>query len=372
MKKIGLATFFTPINHGARLQAFALQNAIDSTGARCELLNYVPVTQRKARNKSFKLNAKGLYNAAVEAVCGRSLALGEERFRQFDANYRLTPELGDDFAQNDALDSFDAFVCGSDQIWARVYEDFFFLDFVKPPRKRVAYAPSFGTSSVAEEDKSAYRARLEKFDFLSVREIEGAAIIRDLISKDVPVVLDPTLLLSAADWKKWQKEPARPFPEKYILLYAVQNTTPCLEVAKQVQKLLNLPIIGVDLSKRLAFNPATKNRYDLGPQEWLTAFDRASYVVTSSFHGTAFAVNYGKPFLTVCQGNAARNSNSRMTSLSKLIGLDDRLVFPGAKIESATLESDLSSALARLENEREKSLTYLRTALDSVEARDPS
>ena len=368
MKKIGLVTFFTPINHGARLQAFALQRTIEQIGAFCQIVNFVPISQKKNSQKTRRFNIHSVFNTAVELLNRRQLNLEKERFRAFESYYRLTESLDDISSSQEELDSFDAFVCGSDQIWGRVYEGFYFLDFVKPPRKRIAYAPSFGVSVIRDEERDAYRNYIQEFDYLSAREIEGSAIIKDLTGKQAPVVLDPTLLLDFSEWKMYKKEPTRPLPNKFILLYAVQNTIPCLKVAKQVQAHLNIPIISVDLSRRLAFNPATRNRYDFGPQEWLFAFDRASYVVTSSFHGTAFAINFNKPFLTVCQGDARkRNTNSRMTSLARLLGLENRLLSPNGQIDRGALDCDLSNASERLQKERESSLAYLRTALGSVQ-----
>lgn len=368
MKKIGLVTFFTPINHGARLQALALQKTIETTGAHCEIINHLPISQRNIPLKGRRLNARGIFKAAVELWNRRQLNLEKERFREFSKYYHLTESLDDIFSRQSELDSFDAFVCGSDQIWGRVHEGFYFLDFVKLPRKRIAYAPSFGVTSIRDDKRDAYRKRLEQFDYLSAREFEGAAMIKDLTGREAPVVLDPTLLLDFSDWREYKKEPARPLPDKYILLYAVQNTIPCLKVAKQVQARLKLPIVSVDLSKRLAFNPATNNRYDLGPQEWLFAFDHASFIVTSSFHGTAFAISCNKPFLTICQENATqkRNTNSRMTTLACLLGLENRLLYPGDQIDETMLDCDLTSAFERLQKERDRSLAYLRSALGSV------
>lgn len=368
MKKIGLVTFFTPMNHGARLQAFALQKTIESIGSHCEIINHVPISQRRTSLKARRLSVHRIFNATVELLNQKQLHVEKERFQTFEKYYRLTESLDDILSNQRILDSFDAFVCGSDQIWSRVYEDFYFLDFVRSPRKRIAYAPSFGVSSIRDDERDAYRERLEQFDYLSAREIEGAAIIKELTGKEVPVVLDPTLLLHFSEWRKYKKEPIQPLPDKYILLYAVQNTMPCLKVAKQIQARLKLPIISIDLSKRLAFNPTISSRYDFGPQEWLFAFDHATYVVTSSFHGTAFAINCNKPFLTVCQEISSRkpNTNSRMTTLARLLGLENRLLYSSEQINGESFDCDLSTTFNRLQKERERSLNYLRTALSSV------
>lgn len=363
--KIGLVTYFWPNNYGAKLQAYALQRSLEASGVVCEIINYNP-QENRPKSRSIKNIPAKFFKCAVNLRYGREIEKGLERFLQFDSLFHLTEKIKDVSALAN-LSDFNGFVCGSDQIWRNPKVGFYFLDFAQDNQARISYAPSFGVSQVPTEQHSLYAELLSKFNSISVRETEGAAIIRTLIGQDVPVVLDPTLLLSADEWRSLAQEPSRKLPKGYVLNYSVQNTSPCFQVAKQAAKLLNLPLVTIDVSRRLAFNFGTQKYYDLGPKEWLCVFDRASYVVSSSFHGTAFAINFQKPFISVCQGTQTLNTNSRMLSLSKLLGLEKRLVFPKAKISQDFLSCEYSDAVLRsLEAERQKSKDYLTKAIEAV------
>lgn len=363
--KIGLVTYFWPINYGAKLQAYALLRSIEALGVSCETINYNPHENCSKSQYSKNILAK-LFKCAVNLRYGREIAKGIERFQQFNSLFHLTQKFNDESSLVN-LSDFDGFVCGSDQIWRNPNVGFYFLDFAQEAQKRVAYAPSFGVSQIPAEQQNLYAERLGKIDFISVRETEGAAIIRNLTGQDVPVVLDPTLLLRAEEWRSMEQEPSKRLPKEYVLNFTVQNTMGCFQVAKQAARLLNLPLVAIDDTRRLAFNSKTQKYYDLGPKEWLYVVDRASYVVTSSFHGTAFAINFQKPFITVCQGTQTRSTNSRMLSLSRLLGLETRLVFPKAEITRDFLRCEYSnSVLQNLEAERQKSRDYLAESIGAV------
>lgn len=363
--KIGLVTYFWPINYGAKLQAYALQRSLEALGIVCETINYNPQKNRSESWSAKNIPAK-LFKCAVNLRYGRENNKGLERFQQFDSLFHLTQEFNDKPPFAD-LSDFDGFVCGSDQIWRNPNVGFYFLDFAQENQARVAYAPSFGISQIPTDQQSLYIERLGKFNSISVRETAGATIIRDLIGQDVPVVLDPTLLLNSDEWRSLEQEPSQKLPKEYVLNFSVQNTMGCFQVAKQAGKLLKLPVVSVDVSRRLALTPGTQKYYDLGPKEWLHVVDRASYVVTSSFHGTAFAINFRKPFITVCQEAHAQNTNSRMLSLSKLLGLEKRLVFSKAEITQDFLHCEYSDAvLQNLEAEQQKSRDYLAQAMEAV------
>ena len=66
----------------------------------------------------------------------------------------------------------------------------------------MAYAPSIGQRDCSEEWSEWVKPLLDRFSHLSVREEEGAALLRRFMDKPVDVVLDPTLLLSSEDWEK--------------------------------------------------------------------------------------------------------------------------------------------------------------------------
>ena len=58
-----------------------------------------------------------------------------------------------------------------------------------------------------------------------------------------------------------------------------------------------------------------------GPEDFVSYIAHAEYVITDSFHGTAFSINFNKQFVCV----RAPKYNSRLESILNLVGLNERL-----------------------------------------------
>ncbi len=364
MKKVGIVTIFKAKSHGARLQAFAPSDPHSSLAWEPRLVNYAPPQPVSGRGGCLRR----LYRRASRLRFGKRFRLHDERFDRFTDRYLpLTEPFDREELDRNLSDRFDAFICGSDQIWRIADWGFYFLDFVHPDGKKIAYAPSFGTTNAfTTAEREVIHARLETFRSLSVREEEGASFLREILHQDVPVVLDPTFLIETRRWREIALPPDPPVPKDYVLLFTVQNTVAGFEVAKQVARLLRLPIVAVDTARRLLWRSGLVNRFDAGPEELLGLIDHATFVVTTSFHGTAFAMNFHKPFLTVRQG-AKINVNSRMETLLKTFRLEDRLLSPGQTIAKRDLPLSFEESDAILTVKRRDSLDYLERALKSSE-----
>ena len=103
-------------------------------------------------------------------------------------------------------------------------------------KRRIAYAPSFGVPTIPEGMQAELKGYLDGFSHLSARETQGSAIIRDIAGKDAPVVLDPTLLLTADQWAAMADHPANYPKGGYILCYCISRPgalTPYLELLHQ-------------------------------------------------------------------------------------------------------------------------------------------
>ena len=68
-----------------------------------------------------------------------------------------------------------------------------------------------------------------------MREQAGAKIVKDLTGKDVPVLVDPTLLLTAEEWERVMERPAWYRDEKYILVYFLSKLPD--KIKKDIQNL---------------------------------------------------------------------------------------------------------------------------------------
>ena len=230
----------------------------------------------------------------------------------------------------------------------------YYLEFISRA-KRVCYAPSFGFSKFPQEDIELHRKGLEGFSRLSCREQEMQPMIRALTGQEAELVLDPTLLLTPEQWRDVASKPEYPLPERYVLCYILGEITP--DYARAIHDMAGgLPVINV-----LDTNDA--EHYSTHPGEFVYLIDNADFVVTDSFHGTAFSVNFGKNFLTFRRKEKnCEDMFGRIESILTNAGLMNHIYEPGMTSRPEAVDSD--SVLEKLNALREKSLKYLRECLN--------
>lgn len=352
MKKVALVTFHTPLSIGAQLQAFALQEAIFASGYDCRVVNYAPPP---AKNRYVRLSlSRRVYGGISNIIFGKKIQKQYSRFKDWKFSYlKQTEPIGTVSQLQKESEKFDLFICGSDQIWRNPGQGYFFLDFTPDSARRVAYAPSFGNINFTDSSKKIIKTYLSRFSFISIRETDGAEFASNLLGRDIPQVLDPTLLWPSDYWKNYAADNVGKLPGKYLLVFSIQDTIACFKAAKRIGARLGIPLVVVDTARRLIWHPFLKNYFDVGPAEFLRLVDGADFIVTSSFHGTAFAVNYGKRFLTICR-DGHQNVNSRITSLADILGIRDRLISPNGDIPASVFDelNPMTDALLREERER--------------------
>ena len=360
--KAGLVTFFHIHHYGAVLQACATQRAVEQLGGTCEIFNYY-VNQ----NNALFRRPTGIGSAAADAHTAlhyRAMKERYDRFEEFSArNLRLSPR----YESADALRAAppcDVYLSGSDQIWnPKIFPDgrfdpVFFSAFAQG--RRIAYAPSFGVPRIPDGMEDELRGYLSGFSHLSARETRGQAIIREITGREVPVVLDPTLLLRQEDWSALAAQPER--TGGYILCYCISRPGALEPYIRRLHEETGLPIVQL-CGIRQRVHPKAQCVFSAGPAEFLALFRGASYVCTNSFHGTVFSLQFQKPFFTaVSPAELAAPEQSRIFSLLDRLGLSGRIIGKG-DAAGPTDPIDWPAASAQLEAERRKSLAYLRAAL---------
>lgn len=256
---------------------------------------------------------------------------------------------------------YDAFIVGSDQVWREDYSPsitHFFLDFLSEgdKRPRIAYAASFGKSKdyISPENMPRCRELLHRFDAVSVREYEGLDILkRDFDYHKGVKVLDPTLLLSADDYREQIKEMdfldgTRPHISAYILDESEDKSAILAEVASR----LKLPV--------KTFSGEFRGEKMLTVSQWLAEFEGADFVVTDSFHGCVFSIIFHKPFVAIA--NKDRGID-RFVSLLRDAGLEDRLIYSSddfnTRKERLLVVPDYMAVEQRLSSLRKASLAFL-------------
>jgi|LSQX01.2.fsa_nt_gb hypothetical protein len=375
MKKIGIITIFKANNYGAELQAFALQRKLQLMGHDVELIDY-PFYKHKSHRRS-RLSAPifdiGRMNRVKETVFPawqhiiglrhrRALLTRAARMDDFHKKYTCLSERT--YCTLDALvaspPDCNVYMVGSDQVWnPRMYTSIapYFLDFAPAGKRRVAYAPSFGVSSLPASVQDYYAKQLNTFDALSVREQQGSTIIRELTGRQVEQVLDPTLLLDAKMWSTVARAPES--SEPYVLVYELMSSSTALAVARRVAKRLKIPrvlrVCGTQHSRR---EEGIEDIRDAGPAEFVGLFSHAAFVITNSFHGTAFAINYQIPFYAIIPGRM--KNAGRIGSLLELTGLNGRLLAEDqAPHHPIDADVDFTFAQAELAHSVQASLAYL-------------
>jgi hypothetical protein len=370
MKTVGLINYHGAHNYGSALQAYALRRIVEKLGFSAQTINFRSYQQRNMYKIFLKSNRlSNVPKNMFKLIYYRDLKKKGERFEQF-----ITEKLNvskTEYNSNDQIKSnpplYDYYICGSDQVWnmnCPDYEDAYFLTFVPSGRKKVAYGPSFGTPYFEDDIKNKLKNYIVKMDRLSVREVQGARLIKDLTNKEAEVVLDPTLLLSAEEWCHIAVEPKLKKP--YILCYFLENNMGDKRYLEYLKIKTGYEVVILNDYIRDIIKGYT-TRFSTGPQEFVGLFKNASFIYTNSFHGTVFANIFEKPFY-VAVGNVdsktVNNTDSRKTDFLKNIGLSSRVLYDICPNENELLNIDFRESRKKLEELRIKSLNYLKESLN--------
>lgn len=388
MKKIGIVTIYKVNNYGAELQAYATQKVLQLMGYDAEIINY-PFYKNKehhATNASipvFKMPVKihvaeflypkisafrqflqGLKSAGRFSFADRR----KNSFNRFhDENTRFSPLYAtvDELYQQDL--GYDAYIVGSDQVWnPGVYSSLnpYFLKFAPEDKPRFSYASSIGLSKLPKQTHVYYKEAWQALNAISVREENAIGIIKSVSGRDAQWVLDPTLLLNKEEWMKVARKPADFGIEEFVLLYEL---TPCpylKTLAKRIAAEKKAKIVRITKDAvRMEPDNDIINVIDAGPAEFLWLFVHTCFVVTNSFHGTAFSINMNHDFYVVTPKR--KRNNSRQQSILSMFGLTCRLLLEDDPLPAVKqMEIDFIPVNRILEAQREKSKRFLRENID--------
>lgn len=349
-KKVGIITFHAADNYGAVLQAYALQTYLHTQGHDVEIINFRTKGIENA-NKPLFLHGKNTIKRFIKQLLILpnyfKLKKRNQRFEKFREKYlNLSVRYSNASEIKSVSHDYDICITGSDQVFNPLIQnsDTYYLDFCKRARK-VAYAPSFGIkdfSLVGEKTKTL----INKFAHLSCRESDGAEFLSRTTGKEVPTVSDPVFLLSP---REWSKITTRPRDGEYIFVYDLNGGSKLIEIANKIKKETGLPIICITASKfaNKRYN-VDELHIDAGPLEFVSYINHANYVVTDSFHGTAFSVLFRRKFISYI---ALEHAASRIQSLLDRLGIADRIFYNTKdfninKVEFSEYEEELEQLIA--------------------------
>ena len=278
------------------------------------------------------------------------------------------------FAAAEAMTAagFQAFVVGSDQVWRPIYFDRHhieqaYLSFTKGLSvKRLSYAASFGTDDweYTPRQTEQCKALLLQFDGVSVRERGAVALCREHFGREALHVLDPTMLLTAADYRQLiAQSPEQLQPIEGLMTYILDSDFEKEAVAQRIAEHNGWSIFRGNSRCEDLTAPLTE-RIQPPVEQWLQGFSQAQMILTDSFHACVFSILFHKPFVVI--GNAARGL-SRFHSLLSLFGLESRLVTSAAEAERVAAQPICWETVdSRLEEERIKSMAFLKQHLGEV------
>lgn len=365
MAKVGVITLHRVFNYGSVLQAYATQKVIESIGHECEIIDYItPQRTKKVLRKRCKI--KGLKGVIYYMLRLVSIEIKWYTFNKFIKKHiRLSKKRYvtiEDLRKDPP--ACDIYCTGSDQTWNSKYNEGidhgFFLDFGDKKVRRIAYAASIGTEIVPSDEKQLMAELMSKYAVISVRESSAVEIVKELTGVTPQLLIDPTLQICASEWSKLEAKPL--LEDKYVLLILLYNEdNGATDYARKVADKLGCKLVKIswDLIKDRRVDKMFTHR---SPEVFLSLVHHAKYVVTNSFHGTAFCINYNKQF-SVFKRNEMQ---TRIDSLLELTGLTSRLVKGNDMEEQDEVGKiiDYASVNEILKIEREKAVEFLCEALN--------
>lgn len=327
-KTAAIATYHKSWNYGACLQAYASLVVFEKLGFDASLINYTNVDEEP--KTTFDYLASGSLKEAISTAI-KNIGFGCRRnalaaFDSFHDELKRTRPIKD-VKELLGLQA-DILVAGSDQIWnpeisGGKLDPVFILD-ITTASKKISFASSAGSHRFTAQERREFGRVLADYDAVSVREDYLGAQIDEVTDYKPFKCLDPTLMLSFEQWSLEEEMPRGiKEGEKYILAFTLKsNDKAGADYWKRLSADMGLPVWRVTNN---SYKEKGVDRQLLGmtPREFLWLVHHASYVVTDSFHGTAFSINYSTPFSTL---PSKSGNNARMLDLLECCGLVDRFV----------------------------------------------
>lgn len=365
MRKIGTVSYniycnFT--NYGSALQTWALHQAIKEIGHIPILIDYCPdiLTDRDPLNPY-----KNMWDQTEEAKQMVTLSLPAIRvnYKKFDMFYHKyflrskIKYISRNF--NDVVndEKINGFVCGSDTIFCidefKGFDDGYYANYIAMREHSVSYAASFGDSHFDDASYAVLNNRLQNFRAIGLRENVMVPYVKEHCSVQVARTIDPTLLLTSEEYDRIAVEKQVHAP--YLLIYTRRYDQRLEKYAEQIAKERGLKIVEISLRATNA-EKGHIMRYDAGVEEFLSLVKYSSFVVTNSYHGLIFAVQYRRPLVVF----AREQAESKINELLDLMGLKQNKFSTG---DEDYQEIDYNNVHSRIMRARTDSMNFLQMEL---------
>ncbi|MBT2758408.1 polysaccharide pyruvyl transferase family protein [Mesobacillus foraminis] len=365
--KICTITCHDVYNHGASLQAYALQKYLIDSGHEVKIINYKPDYLSNHYNLFSIDNPKWEKNIFLKSLYlilkfpYRLKGLKRKNaFDEFTSKYlRLTKnQYTSNTELKENLPQADVYFCGSDQIWNSLHKNgkdpAFYLEFVPGNKIKASYAASFAIDSISEELADIVRKRVERLDAVSVREKSGVSILKELNIKNSVNVVDPVFLLNKLTWDKIGN---RVIDEEYILIYDFDNSNLIKKLAEEIKRKTGYKIFSVNPIKLKYVDKAFS--FD-GPETFISLIKHSKFVISNSYHAAVFSIIYEKNFVIV---NREESINTRMRDLLDDLNLRERLINYSYDIHQVIKDIDFKECKSILNEKISFSKHYINKVL---------
>lgn len=320
--KIKMITIHNIPNYGSVFQALALNRYLAQLGHDCKVIDYNPPYFTKGTLKA-RLGRLLNYRAYRERVrkyrdfVSKNMILTEQNYGSYEELLKANEEA-------------DLFVAGGDQLWNEFYDcgrdDAYKLLFANG--RKAAFGTSLGKDSFTPAGLEKLVEAVRCFECIGIREQSGVHLLRDAGLTQVKHVCDPVFLLEREEYQKY----IRPVPikDKYMFVYLVQQSALLDTAVDYIAKRLGLKVV-----LYAGFVPKCHSDLfikEMGPDETLSYVANAEFVLSASFHASAFSTLFHKQFITLLPGES---TNARIQDFLNFTGLQSRMISDAAMLEKA-------------------------------------
>lgn len=365
MKKVAVITMHRIYNYGSVLQTYATQRVLENIGVQCEIIDYIsPYRAKKPLFLEYPPRLEGkkakrtlYYIAKVPSFILKDITFGGFIKKHINLSSKQYITNADLLAE---VPKADIYITGSDQVWNSKYnhgvDGSYYLNFAPENATRIAFVSSFGRNALSAEEEKSVKPMLQKYKAISVREDSAVDILSKMKIKSI-CLIDPTLQLDKSEWMSLSSK--RLVKEKYLLLFLLYNEdNGATEYAVQVARKNGLKIVKLswELQKPKEIDYLFTHR---PPEDFLSLFLNADFVVTNSFHGVAFSINLNRQFAFVQR----TEFNGRIESLLRLTDLENRKVVDHNNTSLVNQIIDYSEVNSILAKERVRAIEYLERVI---------
>lgn len=369
--KVSVITRHAITNYGSLLQSMATQIILNRLGVECEIVDYIRKDETYWQNELTLLKQKPewygnlvkrilylLLRMPESIIAGKKFEKQRKRFLNQSDKYESLTELNMNPPQADV------YMTGSDQVWGPVedgsYDSAYFLSYAPKGKKCVSFAASFGRTSATPELQKFLQKWITRYNEVTVREDSAREILKKL-GIYAEQVLDPTLLLDASDWTPYINKVSQ--KKKYVLIYQIHNDPKVGTYAKKYAKEKGLKLLRVSPAFHQINRPG-KLIWCPSVGKFLGYIAGAECLITDSFHGTAFAINFNIPFVELLPNNGTKTRN---VGLLKDLLLEDRILSEMNETDLLNKGIDYDKVNNLLQDKRARSIKILKKMLRQCE-----